>query len=239
MIDLSLKDKTVFITGATRGIGDAVAAAFKESGAKVIGTGTSKKTNGNFDEYFRADFSNLDEIYNCANYLKGIRPDILINNAGIGKNSPFTEIDPATFLLMHQVNVFAPFILCQAAVPFMKNNSWGRIVNLSSIFGKISKAHRASYSATKFALDGLTLSLASEYARDGILANCIAPGFTDTELTRRMLSGDDLKNILLSVPIGRMANVNEIANFILWLASPMNSYITGQNIAIDGGFSRV
>lgn len=239
MIDFNLKGKTVFITGATRGIGEAVALVFKKSGAKVIGTGTGKNTNENFDEYFQADFSNLNEIHNCANYLEDSSVDILINNAGIGKNSSFANIDPSTFLLMHQVNVYAPFILCKAAIPFMKKNSWGRIVNLSSIFGKISKTHRASYSATKFALDGLTLSFASEYARDGILANCIAPGFTDTELTRRMLTTDDLKNILLSVPIGRMANVNEIANFILWLGSPMNSYITGQNIAIDGGFSRV
>jgi len=130
-------------------------------------------------------------------------------------------------------------LLCQAAIPSMKDNAWGRIVNLSSVWGKISKPERASYSATKFALDGLTLSLASEYAKDGILANCVAPGFTDTELTRKMLSEEDLRKILLSVPIGRMANVNEIANFILWLVSPLNSYISGQNIAIDGGFSRV
>ena len=239
MLDFNLNGKTVFITGATRGIGAALAVAFKNCNAKVIGTGTESRANDILDEYFQADFSNLNEINNCANYLKNIRPDILINNAGIGKNLPFTEIDPKTFLMMHQVNVFAPFILCQAAIPFMKDRAWGRIVNLSSIWGKIGKAHRASYSATKFALDGLTLSLASEFAKDGILANCIAPGFTDTELTRKMLSKGDLKKILLSVPIGRMANVSEVANFILWLASPLNTYISGQNIAIDGGFSRV
>lgn len=239
MLDFNLNGKTVFITGATRGIGAALAVAFKNCNAKVIGTGTESSANDILDEYFQADFSNLNEINSCANYLKNIRPDILINNAGIGKNLPFTEIDPKTFLMMHQVNVFAPFILCQAAIPFMKDRAWGRIVNLSSIWGKIGKAHRASYSATKFALDGLTLSLASEFAKDGILANCIAPGFTDTELTRKMLSEEDLKKILLSVPIGRMANVGEVANFILWLASPLNSYISGQNIAIDGGFSRV
>jgi len=239
MININLKNKTVFITGASRGIGAAVASAFKESGANVIGTGTQRKVDGIFDEYFQADFSDLSEIYNCAKYIKNNQPDILINNAGIGKNLPFIEIDSASFLLMHQINVFAPFVLCQAAIPAMKNKGWGRIVNLSSIWGKIGKAHRASYSASKFALDGLTLSLASEHAKDGILANCIAPGFTDTELTRRMLSEEDLSKIILSVPIGRMASVNEIANFILWLGSPLNTYITGQNIAIDGGFSRV
>ena len=88
-------------------------------------------------------------------------------------------------------------------------------------------------------MDGLTLSLAAEHAADGILANCVAPGFTDTELTQKMLGEEGIRKILTTVPIRRMANVEEIARFVVWLSSPENSYITGQNIAIDGGFSRV
>jgi len=110
MFDINLNGKTVFITGATRGIGAAIVVALKNSNAKVIGTGTQSDPNPILDGYFQADFTNLNEIYNCANYLKDIRPDILINNAGIGKNLPFTEINPTDFLLMHQVNVFAPFV---------------------------------------------------------------------------------------------------------------------------------
>jgi NAD(P)-dependent dehydrogenase (short-subunit alcohol dehydrogenase family) len=163
----------------------------------------------------------------------------LINNAGINKNLPFVEIDTIMFQRIQQVNVFAPFSLCQAAIPSMQRKGWGRIVNISSIWGKIGKEHRAAYSASKFALDGLTLSLAAEHAADGILANCVAPGFTDTELTQKMLGEEGIRKILTTVPIRRMANVEEIARFVVWLSSPENSYITGQNIAIDGGFSRV
>ena len=121
----------------------------------------------------------------------------------------------------------------------MKRKGWGRIVNISSIWGKISKEHRASYSASKFALDGMTLALAAEHAADGILANCVAPGFTDTELTHQMLGDEGIRRIVSTVPIRRMASVEEIARFVVWLSGPENTYITGQNIAIDGGFSRV
>lgn len=238
---MSLENKTVLVTGATRGIGAAIVAAFRATGATVIGTGTGTRSDaaGTFDEYFQADFGDLDQIRSCANFVRSTEPDVLINNAGINKNLPFVEIDPQEFQRIQQVNVFAPFFLCQAAIPGMKRKGWGRIVNISSIWGKIGKEHRASYSASKFALDGMTLSLAAEHAADGILANCVAPGFTDTELTHKMLGDEGIRQILSTVPIRRMAGVDEIAKFVVWLGSPENSYITGQNIAIDGGFSRV
>jgi NAD(P)-dependent dehydrogenase (short-subunit alcohol dehydrogenase family) len=239
MSDYDLQDKTVFITGATRGIGAAIANEFLSLGARVIGTGTQKDHGSNFHKYFQTDFSALEQVNACADFVRETEPDILINNAGVNKNLPFVEIDPVVFQRIQQVNVFAPFCLCQAAIPSMSRKGWGRIVNISSIWGKIGKAHRASYSASKFALDGLTLSLAAEHAEDGILANCIAPGFTDTELTHAMLGDEGIRKIVSTVPIGRMATVEEIAGFVVWLASKKNTYITGQNIAIDGGFSRV
>lgn len=235
----SLANKTVFVTGATRGIGQAVAEAFRAAGAKVIGTGTGSCLPGDFADYVQADFGDVEQIRACADYVRRIEPDILVNNAGINKNQPFVDIDPGEFQRIQKVNVFAPFSLCQAAIPGMRRKGWGRIVNISSIWGKISKEHRASYSASKFALDGLTLALAAEHAVDGILANCVAPGFTDTELTHRMLGDAGIRQIVATVPARRMASVEEIARFVVWLGSPENSYITGQNIAIDGGFSRV
>lgn len=239
MPKLNFETKTVLVTGATRGIGAAISSAFRTAGAKVIATGTQSDATGSFDEYFQADFSDEEQIRACADFVRRSEPDVLINNAGINKNLPFVEIDPREFQRIQQVNVFAPFSLCQAAIPGMQRKGWGRIVNISSIWGKIGKEHRASYSASKFALDGLTLSLAAEHAADGILANCVAPGFTDTELTHKMLGEEGIRKILSTVPIRRMAGVEEIAKFVVWLGSPENSYITGQNIAIDGGFSRV
>ncbi len=234
-------EKKVFVTGATRGIGRAVAQAFRTEGAWVIGTGTGKATStvdAYCSEYVRADFTDLAQLHSCAQILRRIEPDILVNNAGINKIAPFADIVPDDFRNIQQVNVFAPFLLCQAAIAGMKRKGWGRIVNLSSIWGKISKEHRAAYSASKFAVDGMTLSLAIEHAADGIIANCVAPSFTDTELTRRILGENGIKRLVETVPMRRMANVEEIARFIVWLGGPENTYITGQNIAIDGGFTR-
>ena len=121
----------------------------------------------------------------------------------------------------------------------MKKKRWGRIINVSSIWGKIGKEYRASYMASKFALDGMTLAISSEHAKDGILANCISPGFTNTELTQKNLGTKGIKKMISKVPIGRIAKPSEIAEIIFWLASKNNSYVTGQNIAIDGGFTRV
>lgn len=236
---MSTQTKTVFVTGATRGIGKAIVEQFHLSGARVIGVGTQANAKGYFDKYFQADFTRQNEINACAEFLKKIEPDILVNNAGININASFTEILLEDFQRIQQVNVLTPFLLCQAAIPAMKQRGWGRIVNVSSIWGKISKAHRASYSASKFALDGLTVALSAEFASDGILANCIAPGFTETDLTHNMLGDKGIQAIAATIPMGRLATVEEIARFVVWLCSTENTYITGQNIAIDGGFSRV
>jgi len=233
--------KKILVTGASRGIGNAIARAFRNEGGFVVGTRTGNIVDGDdpCHEWFTADFLVRDQIDSCADFIRRGDFDILINNAGFNRNAPFTEIKPADFLEIHQVNVFAPFMLCQSAIPFMKRNGWGRIVNISSIWGKISMANRASYSAAKFALDGLTVALAAEHTADGIIANCIAPGFIDTSLTRRMLGDDGIRDLVSKVPSNRLGQPDEIARLVLWLASEENTFVTGQNIAIDGGFTRV
>ena len=187
----------------------------------------------------RADFADVEQIKACAAMVRETEPDVLVNNAGINKIASFVDVDADDFQKIQRVNVLAPLLLCQAAIPSMKAKGWGRIVNVSSIWGKISKAHRASYSASKFALDGLTVALAAEHAADGILANSVAPGFIDTELTRRVLGEAGISSLLSGVPIGRLGRVEEIARLVLWLAGSENTFIAGQNIAIDGGFTRV
>ena len=121
----------------------------------------------------------------------------------------------------------------------MREQKWGRIVNISSIWGKISKAYRAPYSASKFAIDGLTAAISAEVAADGVLVNSVAPGFIDTDLTRNILGSEGMQQLALEVPIKRVGTTEEIAEFVVWLAGLDNTYISGQNIAIDGGFTRV
>jgi 3-oxoacyl-[acyl-carrier protein] reductase len=233
--------KKVFVTGASRGIGLAISLAFRAEGAWVIGTRTAltDEENQSCQEWVVADFTDEQQIHDCADYVRKAAPDILINNAGINKVAPFTEIQPKDFQAIQQVNVLAPFLLCQAVIPGMAKKRWGRIVNISSVWGKISKKHRASYSTSKFALDGMTLALAAEHSADGILANCVAPGFIDTELTHRVLGQSGIDELVSQVPAHRLGQTNEVARLVLWLASEENSYLAGQNLAVDGGFTRV
>lgn len=238
---MRFSDRKVFVSGASRGIGRAIAQAFRKEGAWVIGTRTGRntKTDDVCQDWISADFLDLEQIRACAERVRDAEPDVLVNNAGINKIAPFVDITPDDFMSIQQVNVFAPFLLCQAAIPAMVRKGWGRIVNVSSIWGKVSKEYRAAYSTSKFALDGMTLALAAEHTTNGIIANCVAPGFIDTELTRQVLGEKGMQALASTVPAHRVGQVDEIARLVLWLASEENTYLAGQNIAIDGGFSRV
>ena len=238
---MRFKNKKVFVTGASRGIGKALAEAFRAEGAVIIGTrtGSTHEVDETCHEWISADFNDVAQIEHCADFVRKCAPDVLINNAGTNKNAPFVNVAPDDFRAIQQVNVFAPFMLCQAAIPAMKLKGWGRIVNISSIWGKISMAHRAAYSASKFALDGMTVALAAEHSADGIIANCIAPGFIDTELTHRMLGEAGIQALIAKVPAHRLGQVEEVARLVLWLSSEENTFIAAQNVAIDGGFTRV
>jgi 3-oxoacyl-[acyl-carrier protein] reductase len=238
---MRFSNKKVFVTGASRGIGRAIAQGFRAEGAWVLGTCTGK-SGANEDccqEWIAADFADLEQIKACAERVRQEAPDVLVNNAGVNRIAPFVETTLDDFRWIQQVNVLAPFLLCQAAIPGMKGKGWGRIVNVSSIWGKVSKEHRSAYSASKFALDGMTLALAAEHTAEGILANSVAPGFIDTELTRRVFGAEGMQLLAEKVPARRLGRVEEVARLVLWLASEENTYVAGQNIAIDGGFSRV
>lgn len=234
------RKRLAIVTGATRGIGWAIAMRLVHDGVDVIGTGTKPEGIVPKGCLFReVDFTNDDQTQSFIEELHSLAPTILVNNAGINKVDQFTEISPPDFDIIQHVNVTIPFKLCQAVIPGMRNKKWGRIVNISSIWGKISKSGRAPYSASKFALDGMTTALAAEVAVDGILANCIAPGFIDTEMTRSILGKQQMDALARQAPIQRLGKPEEIAAFVAWLVSSENSYISGQNIAIDGGFTRV
>lgn len=228
------------VTGATRGIGYAIAERLQNDGLEVIGTGTGK--NGKCPEgvaYRQVDFLSERSVAGFVDFLKNQKIDILVNNAGINKIGSFSEIDIEDFDRILRVNLRAPFLLCQAVIPYMKKNEWGRIVNITSIFGKITKELRAPYSSSKFGLDGMTVALSAEVAEFGVLANCVAPGFIDTDLTRNVLGIQGMKELEDKIPIKRLGKVREIASFVSWLVSEENTYVSGQNLIIDGGFSRV
>lgn len=235
-----LAGRRALVTGATRGIGAAIAERLLREGARVLATGT--RPNGNAPpgaEYFAVDFTDDPAVAALAVEVEQGGFDIVVNNAGINKIGPFDELDPADFDRIQRVNVRAPFLLCRAALPYMRRQRWGRIVNISSIFGRVSKELRAPYSASKFALDGMTAALAAEVASEGVLANCIAPGFIDTELTRRVLGEEGMRELAERVPMRRLGQPAEIAAFVAWLVGPENTYVSGQNLVIDGGFTRV
>lgn len=228
------------VTGGTRGIGYAIACRLREEGANVIITGQKEKpSHGNNFEYYGVNFEDRKKTEIFADSVKEMAIDVLINNAGINKIDPITDIKISDFDRIQDVNVRAPFLLLQAVLPHMKKNGWGRVVNIGSIFGVITKENRGSYSASKFALGGLTKTLATEVASTNILANCVAPGFVDTDLTRKILDKETRTQITQKIPLRRFGNPTEISAFVAWLASVENTYLTGQTIVIDGGFSIV
>lgn len=229
----------VLVTGGTRGIGMAIAERLVEGGARVDVTGTRPDGEAPVGcGYHGVDFSDPAAIDSFAEKIGAMNFDCLINNAGVNKIAPFAEIDPTDFDWVHQINVVAPFRLCQAVIPGMKVRGFGRIITLSSIWGHISKEFRASYSTSKFGVDGMTAALAAEVAQYGILANCVAPGFIDTELTHRVLGEDGIVELMHKVPARRLGKPEDVANLVAWLVSRENAYVSGQNILIDGGFAR-
>jgi len=247
-IKIDLSGKIALITGGTRGIGKAIAERFLDAGASVILTGTkineieklNNNTASNRITYLQVDFSDQISVDAFLTKISSYNKiDILINNAGVNRIALNTETTNEDFDLLNDINVKGPYILCREISKLMKKNGYGRIVNITSIWSVITRPGRSIYTTAKFAIAGLTKTLAVELAEYNILVNSVGPGFTMTELTASTNTPEEIKRIADIIPIKRIAQPIEIANTILFLCSDLNTYLTGQNIIVDGGYANV
>jgi 3-oxoacyl-[acyl-carrier protein] reductase len=229
--------KKVLITGAQGGIGSAIALSFRSAGYKVITTSTKNHLNLNDNKV--VDFSDYKNFDKFLLEISRDDVDILINCAGVNYIDSILNYPIKNFDNIININLRAPFRIIQTLLPNMIKKNWGRVINITSIFSSISKEYRSAYSASKFGLDGLTAAIAAEVAKYNILVNSVSPGFIETKLTRSILKDEEISDISSEIPMGRLGNPEEVAEFILWLCSDKNTYISGQNLIIDGGFVRV
>lgn len=220
-----MKGRTALVTGGARGIGQAIAEMLREDGARVLAPARQEM-----------DLTSVESIDRyCAGLLQPV--DILVNNAGInplGSATDFTDADLAATI---QVNLVAPMRLARALAPGMAQRGFGRIVNVSSIWSVVSRPRRFVYSTTKAGLNGMTRALAVELSGSGVLVNSVAPGYVNTEMTKQNNAPDELRRIAGTIPAGRLAEPREIAAVVAFLCSARNSYVTGQTLLVDGGFT--
>jgi len=238
--ELDFKGKTAVVTGSTRGIGKSIADLLNELGCQVVYTGTKPNIGlaGPGKRYLRLDL--LDDASTkvfLAELEKLEVIDILVNNAGINHLEPIDGISEDQWQKIMKVNLTGAMLLMKAVSKKMiAAGHGGKILNVSSIFGLISRGRRDSYSTSKAALLGLTRAAALDLAPHNILVNALCPGFTLTDLTRSVLSEEERTTLAAEVPLARMADEKEIAQAAVFLVSALNSYMTGQILVADGGY---
>ena len=217
--------RKALVTGGSRGIGAAIASRLTSIGYEVVAPPRAE-----------LDLASTDSI---ERYIERTDNDfdVLVNNAGINPIAPIVELTSKTIEEVLRVDLAGPIILMGFCGEGMAGRGWGRIVNVSSIWGTVSKAGRGAYSAAKSGIEGVTRTCAIELGDRGVLVNAIAPGFVKTELTVKNNSPAELEAIAASLPLRRLAEPSEIAELVLFLCSERNTFITGQTIRIDGGYS--
>lgn len=241
--------KTALVTGATRGIGKAIADTLWQSGAEVYLTGTKQEEIDALNQevkvqgierkhYLCVNLTNEDSLNKFLHELEKIpQIDICVNNAGINIVRDFCEVPFEEFMKVQQVNVFGPRQILNVVVPKMRAQKYGRIVNIASIWSVINRPGRSSYGISKNAIHGLTKALSIELAADNIMVNSVSPGFTMTELTKNTNTPEQLVELGNKVAARRLADPQEQANVVAFLCSEQNSYMTGQNLVVDGGYT--
>jgi NAD(P)-dependent dehydrogenase (short-subunit alcohol dehydrogenase family) len=242
--------KTVLVTGGTSGIGKSTALAFAAAGANVVLTGRREKEGaavvaaivekGGQATFIRADSSRENEVKAAVDRTVALygRLDAAFNNAGVEAAGPLDQMTEAEYRRVFDINVWGVLSSLKHEIAAMLKTGGGAIVNTSSVVGHVGASHLSVYTASKHAIEGLTKSVALEFATRNIRVNAVAPGTIETEMVDRMISGnDDLRQAFLSLhPIGRFGQGEDVASAVLYLASDAAKFITGTSLSIDGGW---
>lgn len=243
---MELDGKVVLVTGATRGIGSAIATKLGEEGATIIGTATTQegadKISARLNKLgikgsgFVLDVTNnegMTKLFDAIEPVYGM-PNILINNAAVTRDNLFLRMKEEDWLDVMNTNLNAVFYLTKLCVRSMLKARWGRVISIGSIVGTIGNAGQTNYAAAKAALVGFTKSLAQEVASRNITANVVAPGFIDTDMTK-VLPEEQKQNLLSKIPMQRLGQAEDVASAVAFLASDKAAYITGQTLHVNGG----
>lgn len=241
--ETALAGRVALVTGATRGIGAACAAALASAGAYVYGTATTEegaaKISAALGDKGRGIVLNVTDRKACADTVATIvgekgAVDILVNNAGITRDVLAMRLSDEAWDAVIATNLTAAFVLTRAVLRPMMKARFGRIINMSSVVGSMGNAGQANYAAAKAGLIGMSKSVAQEVASRGITVNCIAPGFIDTDMTRA-LAESDREKLAERIPARRLGQTDDIAGAVLYLASDLAAYVTGAVLPVNGG----
>ncbi len=240
--------KTVIITGASGGIGSAIASLFALNGyntvvnynkseAAALSLCSELCAKGAVAAAFKADVSDSAQAKALIDFAEARfgSADILVNNAGIAQQKLFTDITDDDFDRMFNVNVKSVFNCCRAVLPLMIHEKWGRIINISSMWGICGASCEVHYSASKAAVIGMTKALAKEVGPSGITVNCVTPGLIDTKMNKN-LTKETIEALCEETPVSRIGTPEDVAKAVFYLADDGASFVTGQILGVDGGF---